>query len=385
MSHGTGSYYVVVSPEEQRRRAVAEHRRRCDSLASQLAGVLAECAALGLSLTAAPSTPAGDDLERLRTHESALASKLATARDHVTSIRRQVWATEMSRHLSTVAGGINLDIRPGQPRQTTKAPTAVDTELHDLRSSLEHALARSATIEDTTSRKRLSTIAEAALRALPDEVRVARGHLAILRTELHQVLNAQADLHRIRRQAEELSLTAAGLPHDGGETLRALIAEARTDADLALARKELAKAQAQAVAEADRRFVVEQAARALTRLGYDIGQEFVDVALAGRAVVEPPTLPGYGIELDFQEGRGRLLTETIAFTQDEGQDLTAQQAGCATVDDLGRELATSGVRLDRYHTASPGEMPMQRLTRETVQEQATGRRRRTTAPRERQA
>lgn len=378
MSHGTGSYYVVVSSEELRRRAVAEQRRRCGVLNEQLAGVRAEAIALGAAVPAESEAPNGDDLERWTAHVTALAAELTVGQAAIQQAQRATWAAEISRHLTGIAGGqITLDIRPSESgRGDTPQQRLSSSPADELRSSLEVALSQAAFITDTASRSRLVAIAEDAIRLLRDNPTAARGRLAILRTEVHKNLVEQARQEKFQTKLKQLLIIASGLPSAANARISAMASSARTAADLPAIHAAIDDERKRAAAQEDRRIAIREVTAALTRMGYELGEEFADALAAGRTLVEPPTLPGYGIEIDLQDGRGRLLTETIALTADTSGDLDAQAAGCAAVDQLSTELAAAGVRLDRYHTAVPGQMPMQREVKEEVRVQDADRRRR---------
>jgi hypothetical protein len=231
MSHGTGSYYVVVSPEELRRRAVAEQRRRCGVLSEQLAGVLAEATALGAEVAAESRTPSGDDLERWTAHTTALAAQVTVARAAIQQARRATWAAEISKHPAGIAGGIALDIRPAESARGS-APQQTASPVDELKSSLEVALSQATFITDARSRSRLVTIAEDALRLLSDDLTASRGRLAILRTQVHKTLAEQARQEKFQVKVQELLIDASGLPSAANARISAMASSARTAADL---------------------------------------------------------------------------------------------------------------------------------------------------------
>lgn len=379
MSHGTGSYYVVVSPGELRRRALAEQRRRCSVLSEQLAGAHAEATALGVEVPAETRAPTGDELEQWTSHATALAAQVTMVQTAIQQAQRATWAEEISKHLTGIVRGIALEIRPAEPsRGDAPHQAAATSPVDELKSSLEVALSQAAFISDTQSRSRLVTIAEEALRLLSNDLASAQGRLAILRTEVHKNLAEQARHEKLRSKVQELLVDASGLPPATLARIAAMASSVRTAADLPAIQARIDVERKRAVAEEDRRVAIREVAAALVRMGYEIGEEFTDALAAGRTMIEPPSLPGYGIELDLQDGRGRLLTETIALTADTADDLAAQAAGCTAVDQLSAELAGAGVRLDRYHTATPGQMPMQREISEEVRSREVARRRRRT-------
>ncbi|MEP9385498.1 hypothetical protein [Nocardioides sp. KR10-350] len=378
MSHGTGSYFVVVSPEELRRRALTEQRRRCSALGERLARAKAEAAALGAPVPAELRAPVTDDLEEWTAHASHLAAQVSIAQAAVQHAQRVTWVEEISNHLAGIAAGITLDIRPAESAgdHASSQVGAFASPADELKSSLEAALAQAAFITDAQCRSRLVTIAEDALRLLATDLRAARGRLAILRTEIHRDLAEQARREKLEAKVQELLFDASGLPSEASSRVAAMAASARTPADLAAIQAAIDSERKLDMAQEDRRVAIRELTAALTRMGYEIGEEFEDALTSGRTIIEPPDLPGYGIELQLQDGRRRLLTETIALTADTRGDLDAQAAGCDVVDQLSAELAAAGVRLDRYYTARPGQMPMQREVRKEVNAREAARRRR---------
>jgi hypothetical protein len=361
VSHATGSSYVVVSAEEIRRRALAEVRTRCGAVRDQILAVQAEAKQLGGSVDGLRPEPRGEDLQLWQAHEAALSRLLTRSREELASARQHVWAEEISRQVGLDEGGISLEIGLGSPRPERRR-TDADGHVESLRVSLEHALSVAARIENDTERRRLTELARSTSSLATTDPTMASAHLSRLRTEVDEALRDQDTAARIRRRADELALAAAGIPGDEAAAFAVSVRGMKSSSALDAAESQLAELRQRANAEEDRRYVVEQTAAALRRLGYEVGEEFVASALSGRTLVRPPTLPGYGIELDFQPGQSRLLTETVALDADDSGDVAAQKAGCAAVDALDHELAGAGVQLRRDHTLPPGEVRMQRMT-----------------------
>lgn len=318
MSHGTGSGYAVVSPAELNRRAVDGARLRCAALRARLG-------------TTSLTEPLNGSAAAWQRYECALIEAVDAAAMELVADAVRVRTDELALVLPA-------------------HPPAQRGDMSDL-------LAR---VVDASARARLTTIVRQAADA--DDPAAARGLLQVVRAEAQRELRAQDARVQLTARARRLADLYADVP--AAAVLRATLEErAPTIEEDTLVRVEqqLVELRARAIAEADRRFVVEQTAAALRTLGYAVGEEFVPEALSGRAVVTAPEGPSYGLELDFHPQRPRLVTEVVAFTPSSAHDREAEEAACRNLERLSSELE-GAVALTREQTLAPGAAPVVRLT-----------------------
>jgi hypothetical protein len=382
VSQGTGSSYRVVSAEELARRALAASRARCGALEERLTLARAEAAALGARALDTVDQPRGNSLEAWEAYERVLAGDVDRSQSLVEVSRRAMWADQMSAQLQTFSLDVHFDLGGDPTPDVGPASEAAEQSVADdartkVQNSLEHALRVASGIDDVAAREQAVSSAREILAGLADDPAGARARLSLLRSGIEAALAEQELGHHIRRQAEALAVEAAGIvgiePQDL-QALQELAASVRSAHDLDLARSRVDVVRAETTAELDRRFVIDQTAKALARMGYVVGEEFVTSALNGRAVVQPPGLPGHGLELDFERTRPWIITETVSVTGHEADvrsdDSAAVAQACDDVDALAATLAGAGVALTRSHTLDFGEVPVRLVA---TQERASDR------------
>ena len=352
MSHGTGSGYAVVSQVELNRRCVDAARLRCVSLAARLRSVASQ---LGQRAFVAepPTSPSVTAWER---YEADLREQLERAFDEIENVALRTQATEVAEIVSGwQSAGEEFEISSVQEMADE------DGSAERVRASLTRALELVARIQDPGHRRRLATLADRALRILEEDRAAARGHLNVIRAEAQASLRLQSARAILTRRVETAHHEYADVIGERAEALRADLDHVVDQVDLDAIEAELTQLRDAATAEADRRYVIEQAAAALRDLGYEIGEEFVPSALARRTVVRTPDLPGYGVELDFQKKRRRVVTEVVAYTADRRGDLAAEEAVCDHLDALAERLGDA-VTLTREQTIEPGEADVVRIS-----------------------
>jgi hypothetical protein len=356
MSHGTGSGYAVVSQVELNRRCVEAGRLRCVSLTARLQVVLRE---LGMPVRVA-EPPTSMSVTAWQAYEADLREQLEQAFGAIEAAAFRVQAAEVS----AVVPSWQPD--PTWRDESAQAET-VDSEDDEaqtrVRGSITRALELVARVEDPAHRRRLATLADRALRVLEEDRAEARGHLAVIRAEAQASLRLQAARTILAKRIESARHDYADVLGERAEVLRAELDHVVGQGDLDAIEAELTQMRDVATAEADRRFVVEQAAEALRDLGYEIGEEFVPTALERRTVVRTPDLPGYGVELDFQKKRRRLVTEVVSYTADRRGDVAAEEAVCEHLDALAEHLGDAVV-LTREQTIEPGQVEVVRVGRD---------------------
>ena len=351
MSHGTGSGYAVVSQVELHRRCVAAARLRCVSLTARLQSVLSQ---IGQRPHAAEA-PASISIAAWERYETDLREQLERA---FAEIETAAFRTQVAE--------VTAIVPSWQPTGGWVEYGPLDEQVDDeaeerVRLSISRALELVARMDDPAHRQRLATLADRALRVLDEDRAAARGHLNTIRSEAQASLRLQSARTILVKRAEAARHDYADVLGERAEVLREELQRVVGQADLDAIESELTQIRDAATAEADRRYVVEQAAEALRDLGYEIGDEFVPSALEQRTVVRTPDVPGYGVELDFQKRRRRLVTEVVAYTADRRGDVAAEEAICEHLDALADKLGDA-VALTREQTVEPGEADVVRVS-----------------------
>ena len=345
MSHGTGSGYAVVSQVELNRRCVEAARLRCISCVARL-GVVSPG-------TPVASPPTSISVTAWEAYEADLREQLERAFAEIEAAAFRTRAAEVTEI---------VPIWRPDDSWIDDAEVVPDGAAEErVRGSLICALELVARVEDPAHRRRLATLADRALRVLEEDRATARGHLNVIRAEAQASLRLQASRTILAKRVEAARHDYADVLGERADVLRQDLEHVIGQQDLDAIEAELTQIRDAATAEADRRFVIEQAAAALRELGYDIGEEFVPSAMESRTVVRTPDLPGYGVELDFQKKRRRLVTEVVAYTADRRGDVAAEEAVCEHLDALAATLGDAVV-LTREQTVEPGEADVVRVT-----------------------
>lgn len=351
MSHGTGSGYAVVSHVELNRRAVEAARLRCASLAARIRSVLAQAG----DRVEVAEPPTSISVTAWQRYEAGLREQLEQAFSRIEADAYRAHAAEVSQIVTSWQPDETWVEEPGEAESL---PDGAAEER--VRASIGRALELVARVEDPAHRQRLATLADRALRILEEDRAGARGHLTVIRAEAQASLRLQAARTVLAKRVEAARHDYADVIGERADVLRSELAHVVGQQDLDAIEAEFIGLRDAATAEADRRFVIEQAAEALRDLGYDIGEEFVPSALEARTVVRTPDLPGYGVELDFQKKRRRLVTEVVAYTADRRGDLAAEEAFCVHLDALADTLGEAVV-LTREQTIQPGAADVVRV------------------------
>ncbi|WP_125567822.1 hypothetical protein [Nocardioides baekrokdamisoli] len=354
MSHGTGSGYAVVSQVELNRRCVESARLRCVSLTARLLSVASQTG----QRIAVAQTPTSPSVTVWARYEAELRAQLERAFAQIEQ------GASQARQAEVIAVVPNWQPAADWVGESAEEPAddLADGEAEErVRASIGRALDLVARVEDPAHRRRLATLADRALRVLDEDRAQARGHLNTIRSEAQASLRLQSARTLLAKRAEAARHDYADVGGERAQVLRDGLQHVVGQADLDAIEAELTQIRDAATAEADRRYVIEQAAEALRDLGYQIGDEFVPSALEQRTVVRTPNLPGYGVELDFQKKRRRLVTEVVAYTADRRGDLAAEEAFCEHLEALAEKLGDA-VALTREQTIEPGAAEVVRIS-----------------------
>lgn len=350
MSHGTGSGYAVVSQVELNRRCVEAARLRCVSLSARLHSVLSQ---LGQRAhTAEP--PASPSVTAWERYETDLRERLDRAFEATEAAAFRTQAAEVAEIVPTWQPIADWTEESGDQ-------SADDGAEDRVRASIGRALELVARVEDGAHRRRLAMLADRALRMVAEDRAAARGQLNVIRAEAQASLRLQSARTVLVKRVESARHEYADVVGDQADAVRGRLDHVVDQKDLDAVEAELSRLREEAAAEADRRYVIEQAAEALRDLGYQIGEEFVPSALEQRTVVRTPDLPGYGVELDFQRKRRRLVTEVVAYTADRRGDVAAEEAFCEHLEALAEKLGDA-VTLTREQTIEPGAVEVVRMS-----------------------
>lgn len=350
MSHGTGSGYAVVSQVELNRRCVESARLRCVSLAARLQSVASQMGQRAFIADA----PTSISVTAWEGYEAELREQL-----------EQAFVETEAAVFRTQAADVTAIVPTWEPTggwfEYGSMEEEVDEEAEErVRLSIHRALELVARMDDSVHRQRLATLADRALRVLEEDRAAARGHLNVIRSEAQASLRLVSARRILAKRVEEARHDYADVIGDRADVLRDGLQHVVDQKDLDAIEAELTQIRDAAAAEADRRYVIEQAAEALRDLGYEIGEEFVPSALEQRTVVRTPDLPGYGVELDFQKKRRRLVTEVVAYTADRRGDVAAEEVFCEHLDELAGKLGET-VALTREQTIEPGQAEVVRV------------------------
>jgi hypothetical protein len=152
---------------------------------------------------------------------------------------------------------------------------------------------------------------------------------------------------------------------------------ARTDADVDDAEAAAGRLRRQHEAEQDREYVVHQTRVALAELGYEVGEEFESVAVAGGpAVVTRADLPDHGLQLRFLPGSQRLLSNVVAFGDTSAvRDEEVEDITCHDIEALQEAWRREGIEGEFRHRQAPGAVRVERVSRPRTTSRTTGRER----------
>lgn len=376
MSGPKGYSYTVVSPAELARREVEAIRGRCTALRDRLAALDVDARQLTGKPLSVPRPPRGDGVEEWRRSEERLRALVGTAGDELAGARREAWATGLLARSATLAGQVSVELID---RAATPAPRpAKATPADEVRASVARALAVAAGLADRDLQEQLVRRSEevAALLGAAD-VTGARGRLAVLQAEVQEAGRAQRRVAAVEQRRQQLDVALAGIAGDEALALRARSRTA-SDAECADLELRLAELRVRVAAEADRAFVVRQAAEVLHELGYPVDAAFTVDVLAGRAALTgvPDDEAIAGVRLQLLAGRSQLITNAVGFDdQPTSEDVELEEAFCGQQGELRAGLRDRGVSTELVHARPIGEIPVERVGRMRSGQAAGARRR----------
>lgn len=380
MSGPKGVHYEVVSPEEQRRRAIAAakssiraRRAELEMLAARADAWPAARGEVAQLLSSAPSD-LGEDLDALQRHAEQLAQSISRAESTLARAREQAERQAIAAAISQIT--ISID-DPGTTRTLAATPArAVETSTAERRlAALAALVATHPEAGPEPSRQllglqqRLGGLTDTQSAALLD----ATQHSIVREIERHRGERALAEaIGAVLRATDDLD------DPDADELRRRL----RTAPDVRAVRKaehDLAELRRARQAAGDRSFVFVQVVEVLSEMGYEVDAD--DVPAGATAVVAThPSLPDHGLRLLFRTDDPSFYTSVVAFGNTSVlTDLAVENRTCEDLDAAQRELAGRGVDASFLHRRDAGTVPVQRTTRSA---DTAAKRRRAAQPKE---
>lgn len=357
---GPKGYSVEIAAEVRRARAEAAARARCDELRRRRDEVSRRVVALGAQASprrTSDLTRMG--LEKLEVLERDLSGEIqalvdAESRATADIVRRQL--AETFEQLGEITGVVpTMHAAPARAARPT-----VDAD--GVLESLTRCLDRVAHLDQPTREELTDDVA--VVRRLLDEGQAVQADalLMSLQTRSERAARAQRERERVARQAELLGIRAADLPGPLGQDVRARAERCTTKEELAAVEELERQVRVQLSREEDRRFIVLQTQAALRELGYEVGEEMLDLAGVAPVVVHRPDLPDHAVEISFAAQAPRVLTRVVALGETTPQrDVEAEEITCQDLLALGEMWADRGVRAELYSHAEPGQVAVKRV------------------------
>ena len=367
MSGPKSGYYEVVSAAEQQRRQLAAARDRYErarAAARELQGAISSAAAtygdLGVRvpLKAAAAGASAADVDRaaesLRAAMAEAQRKLDAA---VGRARLRLLAADgviVSAVLKPEPGRGVPEAGRGAPEQRRAAERPADDD------AIGRVLARLPADAPAEVAARCASLARAYADAAsgPAKERSLDGIRYIVQAEQDR----QARIRRNGTLLEELYRELDGLSSAEVETVRGMLKGVDPAGELPEGlRDRVAAARAAAERERDREFALAAAGKALSDLGYAVGDDFRTAVPSAGALVELPHGGNYAVQI--RERGQQLLFNVVRFDEDgpgdAAQDSHAEEAFCRDFDRFGARLRAEGVHLAMQRADAPGQTPMQ--------------------------
>jgi hypothetical protein len=375
----SGSYQVVSAAELRRRSIAAAQDRHARALAEAQAfhGVLAAAvAAYGSLAVRVPATTAGRAREAADWDQatSALTAGLADARRQ---LEEQV-RTARAHGLAMEGSQVKAVLRDQGTRDRRTAAAAAREKAASEPAASEPAASEPAASEPADEAKLAEVLRRLPADAGPEVAgqceRLARSYLSSpspaersrvldsLRFQVQAARDRQARITRNSAAVEALYRELDGLRGEQVDTVRGALKGLDRSADLpGDLRERVAAAKAAAEAERDREFVLTAAAKALSELGYTIGDDFRTAVPSAGAVLEIPNRQRHGVQV--RERDKRLQLNVVRFDaageRDRIADRDAEEAFCRDFDQVKEKLRQEGVDLTMLRADSPGQTPVQ--------------------------
>lgn len=348
-------------------------RRRSGSLATEAAR--ARCRAL-LAMIQVAETDAerlGATTEGLRADLAEVAER-ANLRD-LNSLQQQLLAN-LEGVESAVRGARRAAVRAHllaahqvattgrmTPPAQSSAVAAGERSRAAVEESLARGLERVATVDDAPRRALLALADRVRAKLAADDVAAADSALLTLQSETERAVRRQRVLERVRLEAGRLVARTSDLTGPEVDALHSRALSCRTPAELDEVVEHAHALRAADDAERDRLYVIAQTRSALRELGYEVGEEFSELAQSGAAaVIRRPDLPDHGLRIRFAPSDGRVVTNVVAFGDTSAQrDAEVEELTCADLALVQEEWSSRGIGSTLVSHRAAGERPVERV------------------------
>lgn len=308
------------------------------------------------------------DLQGARALETALSREVAEHEERLHDVRVQV----VRQHLADAFAKVSAHeiVLPPLPAAPTPAERRAAAEaehrsvaIDRLQGRLRRVLDAVAQVDDTRRQSLAARTTRLAGYVIGGHVAQAELLLLDLQTDVEHALRDQRTRDGVRAQAADLVVRTAHVRTAEADALRGRALASVTRAELAEVRAAIDVLLAAHRAAEDRAYVIEQTRAALADLGYEVGEEFVSVALAGMgAVATRGDLTGYGLQWRFGPGPGQVFTNVVAFRASSTErDTEVEETTCGHIDSVRTAWRDHGVDARLGHHREPGQVAVERL------------------------
>lgn len=360
MSEGKASSVRVVSEEELRRRRVAAARDRLTRATIEYERVSATVRAaertygdlgVGAIDLTRRATDDPDHLEADAERFERAALDLGRRVGEMVVDRREAHFAAAVRDLAATFSPI-APLDPLAPRRPTSRE---DGRAGDAASAA--AIASRLSVECAVDEHQRC---DALVRDVASESEPTRRAVLVsaLRQHVQAVNQAVERERRNRERASALEAELDGLAGEAVERMRGKLRGLDRRGELPVGlEEEVRRVRDGAIADRDRRFVLEQAADVLRELGYDVDGDFVaSVSSAEGRIVPIGDVGTHGMRLRARDGR--LLANLVRFDVDGRLDPSADggaaETMCSTYAEVERLLADRGIDTRRDVDLAPG-------------------------------
>jgi hypothetical protein len=185
-----------------------------------------------------------------------------------------------------------------------------------------------------------------------------KGDLLTVKTRLNGALIAQ----QCRDMAKDILLSVSGIDSEKTAALMAFASVVKTAKDVKALQKEaneLIKAEKKAADEAFIQTVLEEE---LAKLGFNIADGFKLTDYGRIAIVDCPDNPGYGLRIQHNPDKGRIMTRVVAFGDSTPEeDAAVEEITCKSVYQIAGNLRKRGVSTALVSEKQPGTYPVDKI------------------------
>lgn len=362
MSGPKCGHYHVISAEEQRRRRLSAAQDRYARAAAAVhafhTAVSAAAAAYGDLGVVAPqaATLRSAEAEDWEQASESLTAALETARQQLESAVAAARLRALSADGARVSSVLADQPRPSRQQAASQSASTKSQEtLTRIIGRLPTGAAPDAVARcDLLARRYIDATSEPERAKLLDTIR--------LLVQAEQ--DCQALIQRNTEIIEGLYRELDGLTGEAVTTLRGALKALDRSSELPSGlRERVAATKTLAEADRDREFVLAAAAKALTGLGYGVGEDFRTAVPAHGALLELPHSSRHGLQV--RERNHQLMMNVVRFDADEGRDpladKDAEESFCRDFARLKDSLRQDGVDLSMLRADAPGQTPVQVL------------------------